>query len=135
MDRRRAPAPPELARPAIGQDAGGGQRRDDGVWAGGGGSRGGMARRRAPAPPERARPAIGQDAGGGQRRDDVMCASVRDSHPTRPAKGLRKCTFGAGDMMEYPIARACAATRVNKFYGGIRKIIKKITSRSRYTLG
>src|SRR6202030_1633790 len=29
MDQRRAPAPPELARHAIGQDAGGGQRRDD----------------------------------------------------------------------------------------------------------
>ena len=59
-----------------------------------------------------------------------MCASVRDSHPTRPAKGRRKCTFGAGDMMEYPIARACAATRVNKIYGGTSEIIKEITSRS-----
>jgi acyl-CoA dehydrogenase len=33
-------------------------------------------------------------------------------------------------MMEYPIARACAATRVNKIYGGTSEIMKEIISRS-----
>lgn len=37
---------------------------------------------------------------------------------------------GYGYMMEYPIARAYAAARVNKIYGGTSEIMKEIISRS-----
>jgi acyl-CoA dehydrogenase len=37
---------------------------------------------------------------------------------------------GYGYMMEYPIARAYAAPRVNKIYGGTSEIMKEIISRS-----
>jgi len=37
---------------------------------------------------------------------------------------------GYGYMMEYPIARAYAASRVNKIYGGTSEIMKEIISRS-----
>ncbi|RWU60318.1 acyl-CoA dehydrogenase [Mycobacteroides abscessus subsp. abscessus] len=37
---------------------------------------------------------------------------------------------GYGYMMEYPIARAYAAARVNKIYGGTTEIMKEIISRS-----
>lgn len=34
------------------------------------------------------------------------------------------------DMMEYPIARAYAAARVNKLYGGTSEIMKEVISRT-----
>ena len=37
---------------------------------------------------------------------------------------------GYGYMIEYPIARAYAAARVNKIYGGTSEIMKEIISRS-----
>lgn len=37
---------------------------------------------------------------------------------------------GYGYMMEYPIARAYAAARVTKIYGGTSEIMKEIISRS-----
>jgi acyl-CoA dehydrogenase len=33
-------------------------------------------------------------------------------------------------MVEYPIARTCAAARVTKIYGGTSEIMKEIISRS-----
>ena len=37
---------------------------------------------------------------------------------------------GYGYIMEYPIARAYAAARVSKIYGGTSEIMKEIISRS-----
>jgi acyl-CoA dehydrogenase len=71
---------------------------------------------------------------GISRRHDPGTASIAKLIATD--KGVQivdRCVqfFGGyGYMMEYPIARAYAAARVNKIYGGTSEIMKEIISRS-----